>query len=93
MRSFKPTKISTYENVFKIVLTLAFVLLAGYNVYSSTQEEKMPDLIIANIEALASGEVGENYGPADEVKCAGGLHKKICLCKAGYPACTETNCY
>lgn len=82
------------KNVFEFVLALSLILLMGYNVYASQQEVEISDLALANVEALASGESsGKNYGPADEVKCAGGLHKKICLCKAGYPECTETDCY
>lgn len=82
------------KNAFKIMLALALILVAGYNVYTSQQEVETSDLVVANIEALAGdGESGKNYGPGDEVKCAGGLHKKICLCKPGYPECTETDCY
>ena len=58
----------------------------------SQQEVTVLDLALSNAKALDTGEKSSN-GPADEVKCAGGLHKKICLCKPGYPACTETKCY
>lgn len=53
---------------------------------------KIEWLPLSNAKALDTGEKSSN-GPADEVKCAGGLHKKNCSCKPGYPACTETKCY
>lgn len=81
------------KNVLKVMLVLALVVLTGYNVYASQQEVEASDLVMANVEALASGESVKNYGPADEVKCVGGRHKKICLCKPGYLECTETDCY
>lgn len=81
------------KKVFKPMLVLAFIILVSYNVYSSQQEVTVSDLALSNAEALATGEESSNYGPADQVKCAGGLHKKNCLCKPGYPACTETKCY
>ena len=80
------------KKVFKPMLVLAFITLVSYNVYSSQQEVTVSDLALSNAKALDTGEKSSN-GPADEVKCAGGLHKKICLCKPGYPACTETKCY
>ena len=80
------------KKVFKPMLVLAFITLVSYNVYSSQQEVTVLDLALSNAKALDTGEKSSN-GPADEVKCAGGLHKKICLCKLGYPACTETKCY
>ena len=81
------------KKVFKPMLVLAFITLVSYNVYSSPLWGTVADLALSNAEALATGEESSNYGPADQVKCAGGLHKKICLCKPGYPACTETKCY
>lgn len=79
----------------KIVLVAALIAVAaGYNVYASQVKTEKSDIVMANIEALASNESGaKNYGPADEVRCVGGRHKKICLCKPGYPECTETDCY
>ena len=47
-------------SIFKIMLTVAFVLMAGYNMFLSQQNEKMSDLEMANIEALASDEGNYN---------------------------------
>ena len=81
------------KNVFKVALTSALILLAGYGMYISNQEVEMSDLEMANVEALAQKEYSKNYGPADVKKCASGLHKKICLCHPNYPECTESGCF
>lgn len=65
------------KKVFKPMLVLAFITLVSYNVYSSQQEVTVSDLALSNAEALATGEESSNYGPADQVKCAGGYTKKF----------------
>lgn len=44
------------KNVFKILLVAAFMMAAGYSVYSSQQDAEMSDLALANVEALAQNE-------------------------------------
>lgn len=44
------------KSVFKFLFVAAFTLAAGYNVYSSQQENELSELVMANVEALASGE-------------------------------------
>ena len=41
----------------KISMIVAFTLVAGYSVYQSQQKEQMSDIALANVEALAGGEV------------------------------------
>ena len=60
------------KRILKIVFASAFVLVAGYSVYASQQKVEMSDLAMANVEALADGELvqGENqcyqvFTPAD----------------------------
>ena len=45
------------KNILKIVFASAFALVAGYSVYVSQQKVELYDLAMANVEALASGEV------------------------------------
>ena len=45
------------KNILKLVFTSAFALVAGYSIYASQKKVEMSDLAIANVEALASGEV------------------------------------
>lgn len=45
------------KNIFKSVFASTFALVAGYSVYASQQKVELPDLAMANVEALASGEV------------------------------------
>lgn len=43
-------------NVFKVVLVVVFVILAGYNVYAQ-QKAEMSDLAMENVDALTSDKV------------------------------------
>lgn len=45
------------KNILKLVFASAFALVAGYSIYASQQKVEMSDLALANVEALASGEV------------------------------------
>lgn len=45
------------KNILKLVFASAFALVAGYSVYASQKKVEMSDLAMANVEALASGEV------------------------------------
>ena len=40
----------------KIAFVAAFATVAGYGVYTNQRTETMSDLMLANVEALASGE-------------------------------------
>lgn len=45
------------KNIFKSLAIVAVAIFAGYNVYQSNNEtEGMSDTMLANVEALASGE-------------------------------------
>lgn len=44
------------KNVFKNLLVAAFMMVAGYSVYSSQQSADMSDLALANVDALARRE-------------------------------------
>ena len=46
------------KEIFKLTLATAFAVAAGYGVYASQVEnEMMSDIMLENVEALASGEV------------------------------------
>ncbi len=56
----------------KVAFAAIFAAIAGYGVYTSQKADVMSELVLANVEALASGEGGngENqcyqvYTPAD----------------------------
>ena len=44
------------KKIMKIAFVAAFAAVAGYGVYANQQSEAMSDLMLANVEALASGE-------------------------------------
>ena len=41
----------------KNIIIAAFAWVAGYSVYQSQQKEQLSDIVLANAEALAGGEV------------------------------------
>lgn len=45
------------KKTIKAVLFAAVVAVVGYNVYETQREEPMSEIALANVEALASGEV------------------------------------
>ena len=42
--------------IIKTLFVATFALVAGYGVYSTQQKAEMPDLAMANVEALAQNE-------------------------------------
>ena len=45
------------KNIIRAALFAVFAFVAGYGVYTSQKETAMSDLAMANVEALAGGEV------------------------------------
>ena len=45
------------KKMIKIAFVAAFAAIAGYGVYANQKSEVLSDLTLANVEALASGEV------------------------------------
>ena len=45
------------KKVIKLAFVAAFVAVAGYGVYTNQTSDAMSDLALANVEALARGEV------------------------------------
>ena len=70
------------KSVFKFLFAAVFTMTAGHIVYSSQQNTEMSDLALANIEALADGEVIQGavcFYKGNE------LYEKRIPCKADYP--------
>ncbi|WP_288895314.1 NVEALA domain-containing protein [uncultured Bacteroides sp.] len=44
------------KKIMKIAFVAAFAAVTGYGVYTNQRTETMSDLMLANVEALASGE-------------------------------------
>ncbi|WP_290095597.1 NVEALA domain-containing protein, partial [Bacteroides acidifaciens] len=44
------------KKIMKAAFVAAFAAVAGYGVYMNQRTEAMSDLMLANVEALASGE-------------------------------------
>jgi len=55
------------KEIMQIAFVAAFAAIAGYGIYTNQKAEAMSDLMLANVEALASGEdqVTCVYDPGD----------------------------
>ena len=68
--------------LLKGLAVAAFAMIAGYNMYqSNSKTEGMSELMLANVEALASGENGGN-----SITCYYGDKGSAYLCKCS--SCT-----
>ena len=76
-----------YKNIMKVALAAAVAAMAGYGVYANQTKEMMSDVMLENVEALATGEISAGdpcyKGPYDStlpeaVKCAHPCTKEKC---------------
>lgn len=58
------------KRILKIGILAAIALVAGYNAYNAQGTTEISDTMLANVEALASGETnGDIYCPYTGVGC------------------------
>ena len=48
------------KKIMRVAFVAAFAAIAGYGIYTNQKVDTMSDLMLANVEALASGESGQN---------------------------------
>ena len=84
--------------LFKIAFVVAIAMVAGINVFNAQKSESFSDVALANVEALAGGETGQQWGCAgnptfianEALRTAqcwnGGTHKK---CKSENNVCCD----
>ena len=70
------------KKVFGAVALIAIAVAAGWNYQQSQQESELSDLTLANVEALASGEI------TTPTNCPGGL--VLCAWITGAPGGSVT---
>ncbi|WP_289750147.1 NVEALA domain-containing protein, partial [uncultured Bacteroides sp.] len=44
------------KKIMRVAFVAAFAAIAGYGIYTNQKVDTMSDLMLANVEALASGE-------------------------------------
>ena len=83
-------------NILKVTFLAAIAAIAGYAVYASQTKETMSDVMLENVEALATGEanVGDpcykgsyNSSLPEAVKCAHPCTKERCGGETRFIAC------
>lgn len=61
------------HNFLKIALVAAVVATAGYGVYENQRQDMMSEVMMENVEALASAELSNG-------KCLASWDKECCVC-------------
>lgn len=82
----------------KTLISTAFIFLVAATI-SKTQSDRPSDIILNNIEALASGESVYDYSQPKTVSCdyiegswhTGSVRRACVFCAVPY-SCTETEC-
>ncbi len=59
------------KNILKATIVAAFALIAGFNVYNVQKSDIMPELALANVEALANPEVEIAFCITTSSRCKG----------------------
>lgn len=72
------------KKFINILAVVAIVVFAGYNVMKAQQTEAVSDVVMANVEALASS--GEHYMEGGTCKGAGAGMTDV-HCYGGYTIC------
>ena len=52
--------------ILKVTFLAAIAAIAGYGVYANQTKETMSDVMLENVEALATGESGDGYCHTNE---------------------------
>ena len=70
------------------------VVSASYSVWHSSEMLKMSDVVLANVEALANGEIGTGGYTKSTGNCSGPVYyKKWVSCKSGgTEECSPSDC-
>ncbi|WP_308554352.1 NVEALA domain-containing protein [uncultured Mediterranea sp.] len=55
------------KNIMKVALVAAVAAMAGYGVYAHQSKEMMSDVMLENVEALATDESNQTYDKVDKI--------------------------
>lgn len=66
------------KNILKVAFVAAFALVAGYGVYTSQIENKLSDLVLDNVEALAGCESSTSSTGYRTYQAENGCHCLFC---------------
>ncbi len=65
------------KKIMGLIVVVAITAIAGYNMFTSSNDVKLSSLVMVNMEALAQGESsGGNCEPSDSQECCvcNGVH-------------------
>lgn len=68
------------KNILKVALSAAVVAVAGYGMYENQSKETLSNVMLENVEALATGESGTIDCPNGCLAISG-----VCFCNGYHP--------
>lgn len=90
------------KKICVVMITVVVAMFAGYNIHSSYNNNKLPDLLQANIEALAGGESDKGFeyptGAVYSMDCNVRISKwvkcsvTVITCQGGGNGCNSKKC-
>ena len=82
------------KKFIKVAFVVAIALVGGVNVFNAQKANALSDIALANVEALAQGEIGTGGYTKSTGNCSGPVYyKKWVSCKSGgTEECSPSDC-
>ncbi|EGF56889.1 hypothetical protein HMPREF9446_02032 [Bacteroides fluxus YIT 12057] len=77
-------KKTNMKKLIKIAFVAVFAVVAGYGVYTNQKSETMSDLMLANVEALASGETSDQCHTNADYSAICNYYDNGAVCPCGF---------
>lgn len=72
------------KKFIKVAFVAAIAMISGVNVFNAQKVNTLSDVVLANVEALANGEIGTGGYTKSTGNCSGPVYyKKWVSCKSG----------
>ena len=82
------------KKFIKVAFVAAIAMISGVNVVNAQKENALSEIALANVEALAQGEIGTGGYTKSTGNCSGPVYyKKWVSCKSGgTEECSPSDC-
>ena len=82
------------KNFIKVAFVAAIAMVGGVNVFNAQKVNALSEIALANVEALAQGEIGTGGYTKSTGNCSGPVYyKKWVSCKSGgTEECSPSDC-
>jgi len=82
------------KKFIKVAFVAAIAMISGVNVFNAQKVNALSEIALANVEALANGEIGTGEYTKSTWNCSGPVYyKKWVSCKSGgTEECSPSDC-